>query len=42
MIVAIKSTGQCNNLSFAMNDEKTNSQMPEPTAQLINIKLGCS
>ena len=42
MIVAIKSTGQCNNLPFAMNDEKTDSKLPRSAAKLVNINLGCS
>ena len=42
MIILIKSTGQFYNLPVAINDEKTNSQLPQSIAKLINRKLGCS
>gem|GEM_PF-1663348 len=42
MIISIKSTGQFYNLPVPIHDKKTNSQLPQPIAELINTKPGCS
>jgi hypothetical protein len=41
MIMSSKSTGLFDKPFAPLNDEKANSQLPQPEAKLIKIKLAC-